>query len=302
MFNIQKIIVPDNYLLDMRLTKDDIKKMVNECVTQIIEARGALDDKLRGLAELIVGRVKSGEDEFTLTGEEVAQYYPYKNAPTSLNVRVEEMYSQYTGNKAVYSRLTNTIAIDRTYAVFLRSGRYTEEYESILTEIVMHELTHLVNHYESGDNERIDSIPRPMKFERTEPSKIAKRILYLFDKGEMNARATEFKWELKRNGVGRGERSLAGYDSVTRLSSMRKLIDAVQNDTQPSDDQPLSVVELLLQSRGHRKMQIDGRERMLNPSPEDFEKAKKAIVKKLTRAYNEFYQKLSKIYYDQVSA
>ena len=166
----------------------------------------------------------------------------------------------------------------------------------------MHELTHLVNHYESGDNERLDSIPRPMKFDRTEPSKIAKRILYLFDKSEMNARATEFKWELKRKRVRRPEANLNRYDDITRLSGMRKLIDVVQNDTQPSDDQPLSVVELLLQSRGHRKMQIDGRERMLNPSSRDFEKAKEAIVKKLTKAYNNFYQKLSKIYYDEVNA
>ena len=283
----------------MRLTGNDIKKIVNECVARVLEARGALDDKLRGLAELIVGRVKSGEDEFVLSEKELAQYYPYKNIPASLNVLVEDMYSQYTGHKASYSRLTNTITLDSTYVAFLRSGRYTKEYEPILTEIVMHELTHLVNHYESGDNERIDSIPRPMNFERTAPSKIVKRILYLFDKGEMNARATEFKWELKLK-MARRESSLARYDSVTHLSSMRKMIDAVKNDTQPSDDQPLSIVELLLQSRGHRKMQIDGKERMLNPSPEDFEKAKEAIVKKLTRAYNEFYQKLCKIYYDEV--
>ena len=92
------------------------------------------------------------------------------------------------------------------------------------------------------------------------------------------------------------------YDSITRLSSMSKLIDAVQNDVQPSDNQPLSIVELHLQSRGHRKMQIDGRERMLNPSSQDFENAKMAIVKKLTKAYNDFYQKLSKIYYDEVNA
>ena len=283
----------------MTLTGEDIKKIINECITRIMEARGALDDKLRGLAELIVSRVKSGKDEFVLSEKELAQYYPYKNIPASLNVLVEDMYSQYTGNKASYSRLTNTITLDSTYVLFLSSGRYTKEYEPILTEIVMHELTHLVNHYESGDNERLDSIPRPMKFERTEPSKVVKGILYLFDKGEMNARATEFKWELKRRRV-RKESNLGRYDSVTHLSSMRKMIDAVKNDIQPSDDQPLSIVELLLQSRGHRKMQIDGKERMLNPSPEDFEKAKEAIVKKLTKAYNNFYQKLCKIYYDEV--
>jgi hypothetical protein len=259
-----------------------------------------LDDKLRGLAELIVSRVKSGEDEFVVGKEELSEYYPYKHIPDSLNVAVKEMYSEITGNKASYSRLTNTINIDRTYIVFLRNARYTEKYTPYITEIVMHELTHFVNHFESGDNERLDSIPRPMKFDSTGPSKLARRILYLFDKSEMNARATEFKWELNRRNVRRPETNLNRYNDITHLSDMRKLIDAVQNDTQPSDNQPLSTVELLLQSRGHRKMQIDGRERMLNPSPEDFEKAKEAIVKKLTRAYDDFRQKLSKIYYDQV--
>ena len=286
----------------MTLTGDDIRKIVNECITRIMETRGALDDKLRGLAELIVSRVKSGENEFTLNRNELEEYYPYKRVPESLNVLVKDLYSQYTGHKAAYSRTTNTITMDETYVIMLRSRRYAEEYEPIITEIVMHELTHFVNHIESGDNERLDSIPRPMNFERTEPSKVVKRILYLFDKSEMNARATEFKWELKRKRPRQGERNMGKYDSITRLSSMSKLIDAVQNDVQPSDNQPLSIVELLLQSRGHRKMQIDGRERMLNPSPQDFENAKMAIVKKLTKAYNDFYQKLSKIYYDEVNA
>lgn len=288
----------------MRLTGDDIKRIINECVARIVEARGALDDKMRGLAELIVSRVKSGEDEFTLTRDELAQYYPYKNVPDFLGILVKNLYREYTGIKALYARISNRIEIDSGLVELMRyfDKSYKAEYEPYITEIVMHELTHFVNHFESGDNERLDSIPRPMKFDCTEPSKLAKRILYLFDKTEMNARATEFKWELKRRRVRRPESNLNRYDDITHLSGMRKLINAVQNDTQPSDNQPLSVVELLLQSRGHRKMQIDGRERMLNPSPEDFEKAKEAIVKKLTKAYNDFYQKLSKIYYDQVSA
>lgn len=46
---------------------------------------------------------------------------------------------------------------------------------------------------------------------------------------------------------------------------------------------------------------IDGRTRFLNPSPEDFEKAKKAIVKKLKMAYNVFFKKVSKIFYDETT-
>lgn len=279
----------------MTLTGNDIKRIVNECVARIMEARGALDDRLKGLTWLILKRVESGEDEFTLDQKDIAKYYPYEHVPESLNVAVKDLNSNITKNVGSYSLKTNTITLDDTYVIFMRGGRY-KGYKARLFEIIMHELTHFVNHYESRYNEKLGSIPQPMEFEKTRAARSARSILYLFDKSEMNARATEFKYSYKKGG------KLSDYDKITRLSSMRELIDDVKNDTQPSDDEPLSIVELLLQARGHRKMQIDGRERMLNPSPEDFEKAKEAIVKKLTKAYNDFYQKLSKIYYDTVGS
>ena len=280
----------------MKLTENDIRYLVNECVTRIMEVRGALDDRLKGLAWLIIRRLEAGEKNFVISQDELAKYYPYEHMPDSLNVAVVNLYFEYTGIKGVYSIETNTIKIDEHYTYFLNDQRYGKRIKHNLLDVLMHELTHFVNHCEAQED--VDKLPRPMKMSSDEPSKIAKRILYFFDKGEMNARVTEFKWEIHGSyKIGK----LSSYDNITHLSSMRKLIDAVKNDTQPSDDQPLSVVELLLQSRGHKKMQMDGRERMLNPSPNDFEKAKEAIVRKMTRAYENFYQKISKIYYDHIS-
>ena len=280
----------------MRLTESDIKKLINECLSRLLEARGAIDDKMKGLAWLIIRRLEGGEKKFVISRDELAKYYPYEHMPDSLNVAVVDLYFEYTGNKGAYSIETNTIKIDEHYIYFLEDQRYAKRIKHELLDVLMHELTHFVNHCEAQED--VDKLPRPMKMSSDEPSKIAKRILYLFDKGEMNARVTEFKWEIHGSyKIGK----LSSYDKITRLSSMRKLIDVVENDTQPSDNQPLSVVEVLLQSRGHRKMQIHGNERYLNPSESDFEKAKKAIVKKLTKAYNDFYQKLSKIYYDEIS-
>lgn len=286
----------------MLLTEDDIRKAIYQCVRLIMEAHGAIDDKLLGLAQLIINRIKSGETSFTIDHDELAEYYPYKNVPDSLNVAVADLYSYYTGIKAKYGIETNTIKIDSTLVSFLKDGRYKEETESKIIEILMHEITHFVNHFESGED--VATMPRPCKMERTEPSKYAKRILYLFDPGEIQARISEFKWAL-RNGwenrkTGKPKR-FSDYDRVTHLNSMKNMIDAVRNDVQPGDDEDLSIVELLLLSRGNKKMQIDGRERMLNPSPQDFEKAKASIVKKLTRAYNDYFQKLSKIYYDEIN-
>ena len=280
----------------MILTERDIKQPVNECVLRVLEARGALDDRMKGLAWLIIRRLASGEKKFVITRNELKKYYPYQHMPASLNVSVENLSFQYTGKKGAYSIETHTVKIDEHYIYFLRDRRYANRTKHELFDVLMHELTHFANTCEAQED--VDKMPRPMKMSSDGPSRAAKRILYLFDKGEMNARATEFKWEIHGSyKIGK----LSSYENITHLSSMRSLIEDVKNDVQPSDGQPLSVVEVLLQSRGHRKMQIHGDERYLNPSESDFEKAKMAIVKKLTRAYNEFYQKLSKIYYDEIN-
>ena len=285
----------------MILTGTDIRNIVNECVTRIMEARGALNNCLSGLADLIISRFKAGEESFTLTKEEIAQYYPYKHVPDFLNVKIQDFMS--SNIKGSYGPVTNTLRISKSLVFFMLDYYYNKEYEPQVKTVLMHELTHFVNHFESQEN--TDTMARPLKMDRTDKSKIAKDILYFFDKKEINARVTEFKWDLKRNSIQKPDGSiskLSDYDNTTHLKYMYKLIKLVEDDAQPGDDKPLSVVELLLLSRGNRKRQIDGRERMLNPTPEDFENAKKAIVKKLTRAYNEFYQKLAKIYYDEVSS
>lgn len=285
----------------MILTGTDIRNLVNECVTRIMEARGALNNCLSGLADLIISRFKAGEEAFTLTKEEIAQYYPYKHVPDFLNVKIQDFMS--SNIKGSYGPVTNTLRISKSLVFFMLDYHYNKEYEPQAKTVLMHELTHFVNHFESQEN--TDTMARPLKMDRTDKSKIAKDILYFFDKKEINARVTEFKWDLKRNSIQKPDGSiskLSDYDNTTHLKYMYKLIKLVEDDAQPGDDKPLSVVELLLLSRGNRKRQIDGRERMLNPTPEDFENAKKAIVKKLTRAYNEFYQKLAKIYYDEVSS
>ena len=269
----------------MKLGTNELKMMITECVQRILEYHGAIDDRLMGLAELIIKRVKSGEDKFTLKRNELEQYYPYKNVPESLNVSVQFLKP---GAEAAYSQTTNTIKVSP-------SVRYlsTNEY---FTEVLMHELTHFVNNNEGGENLKKWY---PEDLGSNGPGIVAKKIEYLFDPSEMQARATQFKWRLKNS---RGERKFSDFNNVTGLKTMKTLIDIVENDVQPeSDSEPLSVVELLMYQRGNKKSQLDGRTRFLNPSPKDFEKAKKAIVKKLKMAYNVFFKKVSKIFYDETT-
>lgn len=163
----------------MKLGANDLKIIITECVRCILEYHGAIDDRLKGLAELIIKRVKSGEDNFTLKRNELEQYYPYKNAPESLNVSVQFLKP---GAEAAYSQTTNTIKVSP-------GVRYlsTNEY---FTEILMHELTHFVNNNESSKNLKKWY---PEDLGSNGPGIVAKKIEYLFDPSEMQARATQFK-------------------------------------------------------------------------------------------------------------
>ena len=267
----------------MRLNETEIRLMVEECVKRILEVHGALDEKLEGLAELIIKRVKSGEDKFALSQEEIEQYYPYKHVPGSLNVSVQFLKP---GAEASYSMTTNTIKISP-------GVRYLSTDEHFM-EVLMHELTHFVN-----NNESDGSLSKwvPIDHEPDGPGIIAKKIEYLFDPSEMQARVTQFKIRLKNS---KERKKLSEFNDITGLGTMERLIGIVENEKQPTDEEPLSVVELLLCQRGNKKSQLDGRTRFLNPSAEDFYKAKKAIVKKLKMAYKSFFAKISKIYYDEM--
>ena len=65
----------------MVLNENEIAIMVKECVGRILEAHGAIDDRIKGLAESIIKRLRAGEKNFTIPKEELMKYYPYRNCP-----------------------------------------------------------------------------------------------------------------------------------------------------------------------------------------------------------------------------
>lgn len=265
----------------MILSEGEIRSMVAECVERILEVHGAIDDRLEGLAKMIIGRIRNDEKKFTLSKSDIEAYYPYKNCPETLNVSSEFLPQNVV---AAYNPYTNTVKVRRSAIM------YNDEY---LTEILMHELTHFVNNSES--NNSLFSMGREgIGNEGAEA--IAKKIMYLFEPTEMNARVSQFKYTLKQR-MGK----LHTFENQTRLKEMKRLIEIVEQDEATYDDE-WTIVELLLYKRAQRKTDIDGKDRELNTSYENFERAKSAIVKKLKRAYKEYYNKIAKIYYDEISS
>ena len=283
---IQKIIASNNYLYYMKLGANDLKMIVTECVQRILEYHGAIDDSFEKLAEIILKRLKT-EKNFTLSPEEINTYYPYSVITRPLNVQRVPLVKAI----AAYNPTTDTLKVSPITQL------YKNEY---FISVIIHELTHFVNNTESDDVFLRHNYP---DFGNDTNEETAKKIAYLFDFSEMTARVSQFKWTLKarkKNGY-RPLHKLSAFEDTTYLSEMRNLIEAVKADVFPdSEEEPLSLVELLLYRRAFHKTAMDGRDRELNMSKNDYEKTKAAIVRKMTKAYRDYYSKIAKIFYDEM--
>ena len=280
-------MLPSNYLYCMKIGANDLKMMITECVQRILEYHGAIDDSFEKLAEIILKKLKT-EKKFTLTPEEINVYYPYSVIKKPLNVQCIHLDKAI----AAYNPDTNTLKVSPITQL------YKNEY---FISVIIHELTHFVNNTESDDVFLRHNYP---DFGNDTNEETAKKIAYLFDFSEMAARVSQFKWALKarkENGY-KPVYKLSAFDYITRLSEMRGLIEAINADVFPeSEDEPLSLVELLLYRRAFHKTAMDGQDRELNISENDFEKTKAAIVRKMTKAYRDYYTKIAKTFYDETN-
>lgn len=271
----------------MVVNESDIRAMVTECVSRILEVHGAIDDKLEGLARLIIQKLKTGKDSFVISSKDLARYYPYKNCPQELNVIVTNLGLL---RSAAYNISTRTLKISK-WALFC-----DDEY---LVEVIMHELTHFINDTESG------GLPSPIGINvQNNKEESLRQIAYLFDDSEMQARVSQFKWSLKRGGVSKDD-----HESVTHLSKMASLIKDVQKETYADykssygqDDAFGTIIEGLLEYRAQYKTNKDKKLRYSELLSEgEFKKAKAAILGRLYKKYKKFISSLSKTIYDFLS-
>lgn len=269
----------------MNITRNELKKMIQECVFRVLEIHGAIDDSLSGIAKEIIERLKNNETNFLLGKDEICKFYPYKNCPESLKVKV----CQIQGNKpAAYSLKDNSLKISSSLKTF---G------DSFIISAIMHELNHWINDIENpkGLSKVIQSETNSQEKER-----IINRITYLFDNSEMNARVTQFKWAtMARNAT-------IEKELVTHLNEMLNLINEIKKEdykeyysTYGATDSFGTIIEGLLALRAYRKSYDDGKDRFTNLlSEKEFYKTKQSIIKSLLKKYKKFKANIDKIYYD----
>lgn len=270
----------------MKLNREDIKSLIKECVQRILEVHGAIDDRLAGIADIIIERMKNGESKFILTKNEISQFYPYKNCPEKLPVLVKKELG--VGIPAKYSPETGTISVSSDIVLFPKDS---------VVEVIMHELTHWVNDVESHGGL---SRGRITVIQEGEKERIVKAILYLFNPSEMQARISQFKWALKRKAP------KYSYETITHLKYMSKLLSLVENETYEEYENSYgesesygTIVEGLLSERAYYKSSIDGKDRYSNfMSGNEFNAAKKSILKSLTKKYKKFKSNIDKITFD----
>lgn len=268
------------------VTLNEIREIVQRVISEV---HGAIDDKLLGLCNLILKRLKQGEENFSIDKQTLSRYYPYKNCPNSLNVSLEDIPQNNSAYMA-YSRATNTLKISPVVFCFANSR---------IIAWLMHELTHFVNSTEETNKTNADNFQFDVT---TDNRQDARDIIYLFDPTEMQARASQFKQEV----TNKPGFPLKSFNDTTKLNEMYQLINKVKKDAFLGQDAPdFSIIDLLLAQRAYQRSFIDkdGRERYLNISTsQEHEKAKAAIVKKLQKRYNKFFTVISKIYYDSISS
>lgn len=270
----------------MKLNKKDIKSLIKECVQRILEVHGAIDDSLSGIADIIIERIKNGETKFTLTKDEISQFYPYKNCPEKISVLVENLKN---GVIASYSIAGKTLKVS-PIATKLHG-------ETFAKTAIMHELSHFVN-----DNENKFGLKR-INYNKTEDNEkeyFLNRILYLFDNSEMSARVVQFKWAMKSGEIKNS------YENVTHLNEMLNLLGEIHKETYTEyynafgeSDNFGTIIEGLLAERGYGKTNTTGREYYSNClSEEEFNSAKGAILKRFTKKYKKFKSNIDKITFD----
>lgn len=181
--NIQTIYV------SMVFSESDIRQMVQESISKLLEYHHTIDDGLGTLADdiLLIARHGGG----TISADVVNRYNKYFQTDKDLKVVVERRSS----DNAYYDRINNVLGIA------------TKTLNSVKAkEIVMHELSHFIdqNARKKFDTEVI-TMPK-LRF--------VDMALYFYRVTEMQARLNEYANRIKRNPM------LAKYKITSKQTSL----------------------------------------------------------------------------------
>lgn len=269
----------------MIINEQDIREMVTECVSMLLERHGAIDEKLEGLADLIIAKYEEGGG--IISANEINSINPYFKTAKPIKVTIVDGGASI----ASYDYKTNEIEINKQ--------RFNSRYSA--KESIMHELSHFIDL-----NARTKAPNPPRQFSTNGPKDIhatfANDILYFFRPTEMQARLTQYAYFLKEHPEFASKKLIMHEnEKVLKIGYMRTLL-AIFNGAQynsPSED----IVQMVANIASYDRVEKRGGTYSNSAFWEDMSKKefilqKEKISKILTKRLKSFVNKAAKIKYD----
>ena len=124
----------------IKIHERELRDIIRESVYRILdEVRGALDERMRGLAETIWNRIKKGETEFVIDTQTIDKCQDYFKATKPIEVKT---FSQEETKIGGYGK-SELQSYEGKYILLINLSYVGISLPPI--PIIMHELTHMVN-------------------------------------------------------------------------------------------------------------------------------------------------------------
>lgn len=257
----------------IKIHERELRDIIRESVCRILdEVRGALDERMRGLAETIWNRIEGGETDFVIDTQTIDKCQDYFKATKPIEVKT---FSQEETKIGGYGK-SELQSYEGKYILLINLSYVGISLPPI--PIIMHELTHMVN---------------AEKYKFKDAFSVGDSIIdgyyYYFRDTECNARVCEFSYYLEGK-IKKGEPintdiNCGEYSEIHKLGIMRNILDTIM------------LTEIT--TNPNYVIYIGRLENMLPPDVNEwyrlFGKVKKRIYYRLWRIYQRYFLKINKV-------
>ena len=257
----------------IKISERELRDIIRESVYRILdEVRGALDERMRGLAETIWNRIEGGETDFVIDTRTIDKCQDYFKATKPIEVKTckERGVDYKTTLKA------SIIPFDDKYVLEINLYYVGISLEPI--PIIMHEFVHMVN---------IERYKLKQVMETADAN--ANLYLYYFRDTECNARVGEFSeyltGKLQKNEAINSDLYCEEYEAIHRLKEMYNLLNII--NITDSYTYPNCIIAIASE-KGRLPTSI-------NQLIGEFDQIKGKILREGWKIFNRYSEKIQKI-------
>ena len=257
----------------IKINERELRKIIRESVYRILdEVRGALDERMRGLAETIWNRIEGGETDFVIDTQTIDKCQDYFKATKPIEVKTFNQKETEIGNTA-----KSEIKIEpNKYILYINLFYVGVSLEPI--PMVMHELTHMVN---------VEKYKPKNAYAVNE--EFINEYYYYFRDTECNARVCEFSYyldeQIKQGKAISPDVNCKEYSEIHKLDKMLGITRTIWvTDLYTNPNYVIAIGRLVNMLPSDR-----------NEWTRLFLKVKKKIYYRLCSIYKRYFQKITKV-------